>query len=163
MKINFDSLNRTDDEPGIMKSRQFLHGLINEQITAGIPAQRIILGGFSQGGVMSLFSGLTFTDRLAGVFGLSCYQVMAQKFKQLHEETGSHKPLVFMGHGEEDPLVRFEWGKMAMEALRSAGFDVNWNTYPDLPHSAAPEEIDALEKWVEARLADGRGPTTAST
>lgn len=135
-----------------MRSRQYLHGLINEQIKAGIPAQRIILGGFSQGGAMSLFSGLTFTERLAGVFGLSCYQLMPGKFAELSKETGNHKPPVFMGHGTADPTVKFEWGKMTAEGLKKAGFDVDWNEYPGLPHSADPREIDALEKWVIQKL-----------
>lgn len=151
---SFDTLNRSDDEPGILRSRAHIHDLINQQIQDGIPARRIILGGFSQGGAVSLFSGLTFTERLGGVFGLSCYQLLDSKFNILREETGNNKPPVFMGHGQDDPLVRCDWGRQTAKGLRDRGFEVVFNEYPGLPHSAAPEEIDQLEAWVAARLAD---------
>lgn len=152
--VNFDTLNRSDDEAGILKTRDYVHGLIRQQIADGIPAKRIILGGFSQGGAVSLFSGLTFTERLGGVFGLSCYQLLDSKFNSLRAETGDHKPPVFMGHGQADPLVRCDWGRETSERLKKNGFEVDWNEYPGLPHSAAPEEIDQLEAWVGKRLAD---------
>jgi len=134
-----------------------LHSLINEQIKAGIPSQRIILGGFSQGGAMSIFAGLTFKERLAGVFGLSCYQLMDKKFDSIHEESGSQKPPVFMGHGKQDPVVKFDWGQMTAEGLKRRGFKVDWHTYNGVPHSVAPEEIDELERWVTARLKENEG------
>lgn len=110
---------------------------------------------------MSLFSGLTFPEKLAGVFGLSCYQLMPAKFESLHAETGGHKPLVFMGHGTADPTVKYDWGKLTAELLRKQGFNINWNEYPRMGHSVVPEEIDELEKWVQARLADGEDGTAA--
>lgn len=158
--ISFDTLNRSDDEIGILRSRSYVQSLISEQIKDGIPARRIILGGFSQGGAVSLFSGLTFTERLGGVFGLSCYQLADAKFNSLREETGNKRPPVFMGHGQIDPLVRCAWGKQTAEGLRKKGFEVNWNEYPGLEHSAAPEEIDQLGSWIEARLADEPQPSS---
>ena len=157
--LNFDTLNRSDDEAGILRSRNYLHSLINQQIADGIPPSRIILGGFSQGGAMSVFAGLTFREKLAGVFGLSCYQLLPEKFDTLITETGaedkirSHPP-VFMGHGEEDPLVKLEWGRATADGLKKKGFQVDFHTYPGLPHSADPKEIDELEAWVEKRLAE---------
>lgn len=156
---NFDTLNRSDDEPGIMRSRKYLHSLINQQIADGIPSNRIILGGFSQGGAMSIFAGPTFRERLAGVFGLSCYMLMPDKFQTLVAETGTEakiksKPPIFMGHGEADPLVKFEWGKQTADGLKDNGFDVEWHQYPGLEHGAHPSEIDALESWVEKRLGE---------
>lgn len=152
---NFDSLgSRTEDEAGILRSRTQIHSIVQNQIQNGIPASKIILGGFSQGGAMSLFSGLTFTEKLAGVFGLSCYQLIDRRFDELRAGSGDHKPPVFMGHGTEDPLVKFDWGKRTYEGLKQKGFDVVFNAYPGLDHGADPREIDELEKWVEARLAD---------
>ena len=155
--LNFDTLNRSDDEPGILRSQRYLHSLINQQVADGIPPSRIILGGFSQGGAVSLFSGPTFRERLAGVFGLSSYQLVPEKFDTLMAETGTEgkirqKPPIFMGHGEADPLVKFEWGKKTAEGLKERGFDVEFHSYPGLPHSADPKEIDALEEWVTKRL-----------
>lgn len=156
--LNFDTLNRSDDEVGVMRSRKYIHSLIQEQRDNGIPAKRIILGGFSQGGAMSLFSGLTYTKGLlGGVFGLSCYQLLPTKFDELAAETGTQvaiqqKPAVFMGHGTADPLVKCDWGQKTAEGLKERGFDVEWHTYKGLQHSADPAEIDDLERWVSKRL-----------
>lgn len=151
---DFDSLNRSDDEVGILRTREFVRGLIRGEMEKGIPARRIVLGGFSQGGAVALFSGLTFEERLGGVFGLSCYQLMEGKFVELRRETGEQMPRVFMGHGREDPLVRCEWGRRTAEGLKQRGIEVDWNEYEGLVHSAAPEEIDHLEAWVEKRLGE---------
>ena len=156
---NFDTLNRSDDEPGILRSRGYLHSLINQQVADGIPPSRIILGGFSQGGAMAIFSGPTFRERLAGVFGLSCYQLLPEKFDSLMAETGTEdkirsKPNIFMGHGMDDPLVKVDWGEKTAEGLKEKGFEVEWHTYPNTPHAVDPKEIDALEAWVTKRLDD---------
>ena len=140
-----------------MRSRNYVHSLINQQIADGIPSNRIVLGGFSQGGAMAIFSGPTFRERLAGVFGLSCYQLLPAKFDTLVAETGTEgtirsKPPMFMGHGEADPLVKVEWGKQTADGLKAKDFDVEWHTYPGLPHSADPAEIDALESWIGKRF-----------
>lgn len=153
--LGFDTLNRSDDEPGVMRSRSYVHSLINDEIQKGIPPRKIVVGGFSQGGAMSLFAGLTFPERLAGVFGLSSYQLLESRFNELREQTGDKKPPVFMGHGTADPLVRFDWGKLTAKGLKDKGFEVSFNEYKDLPHSAALEEITDLENWIVSRLADG--------
>lgn len=161
---SFDSINRSEDEVGILRSRDFLHSLIDEEIKKGVPSRRIILGGFSQGGAMSVFSGLTHPSakKLGGIFGLSCYQLAPGKFDALREEDkalmqrkgedGGALPKVFMGHGEADPLVKFDWGKRTMEGLKQRGFQVEWHSYPGVGHTAAMDEIDDLEKWVTQRL-----------
>lgn len=156
---DFDTVNRSDDEPGILKSRSYLHSLINQQIADGIKPSRIILGGFSQGGAMSIFAGPTFRERLAGVFGLSCYQLMPKQFDTLIAETGTEdkirsKPPIFMGHGEEDPLIKFDWGNATAEGLKEKGFDVEFHSYAGVQHGVHPSEIDHLEAWVEKRLAE---------
>lgn len=155
---NFDSLNRSDDEVGVMRTREYVHDLIRKEVEGGMPARRIILGGFSQGGAVSIFSGLTFEEKLGGVFGLSCYQLLDKKFDSLREETGHQRPNVFMGHGQEDPLVKCDWGRQTAKGLKEKGFEVEFHEYPGLPHSAAPEELDDLEEWVAKRLADTAEP-----
>ena len=106
---------------------------------------------------MSIFSGPTFRERLAGVFGLSCYQLVPTKFDALVAETGTtakieSKPPIFMGHGDSDPLVKPAWGRETAERLKSKGFDVEFRSYPGLEHSADPQEIDHLESWISKRL-----------
>ena len=125
---------------------------MNQETADGISSKRIILGGFSQGAVTSVFSGPTFRAALGGVFGLSAYPILQQKFESLWAEAGKHRPPMFLAHGEADPLIRFDWGKKNADLMKERGFEVEWHSYPGLPHSAAPEEIDALETWVTKRL-----------
>ena len=106
---------------------------------------------------MSVFAGPTFREKLAGVFGLSCYQLLAEKFDSLMAEGGveqkiRQKPKLFMGHGLEDPLVKIEWGRTTKERLAEKGFEVEWHEYAGLQHAADPKEIDDLEAWVSKRL-----------
>ena len=131
------------------------HSLIAEEIKNGIPSERIVLGGFSQGGAMSLLAGITNPTKLGGVFGLSCYLLLANKLKDMvPEDAPNQKTPIFMGHGEADPLVKVQWGKDTAAKLESWGYDVDFKTYKGLPHSAAPEEIDDLERWLKDRIPD---------
>ncbi|KAF2722176.1 Phospholipase/carboxylesterase [Polychaeton citri CBS 116435] len=155
--LNFTELlsERSEDEPGILRSQRYFHSLINEEInTHNIPSDRIILGGFSQGGAMSLFSGVTSDKKLGGVFGLSCYMLLQGKLKGLIDQSGgvNNETPVFMGHGDSDPLVLPRWGKATADQLKEWGFKVDLKIYPGLPHSAAPEEIEDLEKWLQERI-----------
>lgn len=152
---SFTSLHlaqKTNDTPRMLASRSTLHKLIADERAKGIPAARIVLGGFSQGGAMALLAGLTYEERLAGVFCLSGYLVMRDGFLGLLEEaqgkegldsvkTGGGAP-VFMGHGDLDPTVKCEWGGLTRDVLQGWGWKVDWHMYPGLGHSVDPNEID---------------------
>lgn len=114
-------MNQAHDEPGILRSYNTITKLITDEIAAGIPSSRIVLGGFSQGGALSIFTGVTTPHKLAGVFGLSSYLLMGDKIKELAEEAnGINKETpIFMGHGDADPLVKYEWGTKTAEFLRT--------------------------------------------
>jgi predicted esterase len=103
---------------------------------------------------MSLFTGLTTTHKLAGVFGLSCYLVMGEKIKELAKEGGdvNKETPFFMGHGDADEVVRYQWGFMTAKKLEEWGLNVDFRTYRNLPHSAAMEEVDDLEVFVKKCL-----------
>ncbi len=115
-----------------------------------------MLGGFSQGGAMALFTGLTTQHKLAGIFGLSCYLLMGSKVKALAAENGNanRDSRWFMGHGDADPLVRYEWGVRTAEVLRSelGVADLEFKTYHGLAHSADPLEIDHVEAFIRKCL-----------
>ena len=104
-----------------MRSRNTIMKLITDEIASGIPSSRIVLGGFSQGGALSLFIGATIPHKLAGVFGLSSYLLMGNKIKELAEEAkGINRDTpFFMGHGDADPLVKYEWGVKTAEVLNA--------------------------------------------
>ncbi len=125
-----------------MKSRDYFHGLIQKEIDAGIPADRIVLGGFSQGGAMSIFAGLTAPVKLAGIVALSAYLLLSVKFKDLVPKPEFNKETpIFMAHGDEDPLIRPDLGKMSHDTLVGLGYNVTRRVYeycsPDLRSSGS--------------------------
>lgn len=151
----FGALSQGGDEVGVLSSQKVFHAMIAEEIKSGIPSERIVLGGFSQGGAMSLFSGITNPTKLGGIFGLSCYLLLQDKVKDLIPANNPNKATpIFMGHGDVDPIVKYEYGKKTSERLTEWGYNVDFHTYRGLPHSAAPQEIVDLEKYVLQRIPD---------
>jgi predicted esterase len=129
--LDFEESVRSQDEPGILRSREYFNNLIKEEMNKGIKASRIILGGFSQGGAMSVFTGLTSTEKLGGVFGLSCYLLLSDRIKNyMPEEWANKKTPFFLAHGTSDEVVPFKFGKISSEMLEKLGLeDVSFNPY----------------------------------
>jgi predicted esterase len=122
--------SREEDEAGIHKSKDYFHSLIDEEIKKGIPANRIVIGGFSQGGAMSLLSGVTYKEQLGGIFGLSCYLLLQKKIKDLIPENSPNQNTpIFMGHGDADQVVAHKWGKLSADVLTEHGYKVDFRTY----------------------------------
>lgn len=71
-----------EDEAGIKEAAKMVHEMLAKEIQDGIPSTRIMLGGFSQGGALALYSALTFTEPLAGVMALSCWLPLYKTFPQ---------------------------------------------------------------------------------
>lgn len=80
---------------------------------------------------MSLFAGLTAPSKLGGIFGLSCYMLLQSKLKEKIEQSGSanNTTKIFMGHGDADPVVRYDWGKLTADKLKEWGQEVDFKTY----------------------------------
>jgi len=130
LKTTFNELAQAHDEPGILRSRDYFNSLISKELEKGIPSSRIVLGGFSQGGAISLFSGITCPHKLGGIFGLSSYLLMHGKIRDLvPKENPNKETLIFMGHGDQDPLVKYEWGTKTAEILKDWGWKVDFRTY----------------------------------
>lgn len=126
-----ESLRESEDQAGILASNEYFHSLVQAEVDAGIPADRIVLGGFSQGGAMAIFSGLTGKHRIAGIVGLSCWLLLSDKFASfVPEDKPNQDTPVFLGHGDADPLVRPELGALSMEALKKLGYEVSRTLYP---------------------------------
>lgn len=147
---------REHDKTNVLASREIFRDLIAKEIESGIPADRIVLGGFSQGGAMALFSALTYPKKLAGVFGLSCYLLLPQEFAKLTQEVGdaNKDTKVFMAHGDADMIVQYKFGQMSAEGLRDLGYEVEFKTYPGMPHSADEEEIAEVAKYLDSVIPD---------
>lgn len=123
---------RNQDEAGILRSREYFNGLVKEQMEKGIKPSRIVLGGFSQGGVMSVFTGLTSKEKLGGIFGLSSYLALSDRIKNyVPEDWPNKKTPVFLAHGEEDEMVKFSLGQMSHKMLTEMGVEnVSFKSYP---------------------------------
>ena len=77
-----------------------------------------------------MFTGMTATQKLAGIAGLSSYLVMGDKIQSLVPDgKPNEKTPFFMGHGDADPLVRYEWGVKTKEKLGEMGVSVDFKTY----------------------------------
>ncbi len=150
--VDFDLANRAD-EAGVLESVAQIDALIEREATRGIPASRVILAGFSQGGAVTLAAGLRRRVPLAGLVALSTYLPAARNAGAALVDGATRQP-VFMAHGTQDPVVPLGAGEQSAAWLRQAGFDVAWHPYP-MPHSVCAEEIVALGDWFDARFAAG--------
>ncbi|KAK4125042.1 Phospholipase/carboxylesterase [Parathielavia appendiculata] len=150
---NAESLSVNEDEAGILVSQAYFHELIQKEIDAGIPPERIVLGGFSQGGAISIFSGLTAKVKLGGIVALSSYLLLSLKFADLVPKPEFNKDTpIFMAHGDSDPVVHPELGKKSYDLLKGLGYNATLKIYKDMEHSACPEELDDVEAFLRERL-----------
>jgi len=146
-----------EDETGILASRDKMNELIKQEIDDGVPADRIIVGGFSQGGAMSLATGLTTEHKLAGLTVLSGWFPIREKLKDLLKPPATTIP-IFWGHGKDDPLVPMSIVGQSREELQGVGVNeakesgepgIFFNLYPNMGHSANPKEIDDWANWLK--------------
>jgi phospholipase/carboxylesterase len=139
-----------EDESGIRTSQAAVETLIRRENARGIAVERIVLAGFSQGGAMALFTGTRCSERLAGIMGLSCYEVLARRFAAERVPANQSTP-VFLAHGTQDPVVPLELGEEAYRQLQAAGYPVEWHTY-SMPHAVCPQEIADIGAWLRRVL-----------
>ena len=138
------------DAAGIQKSEKAIVALIEQEVARGIPYERIVLAGFSQGCAMALHTGLRLPHRLAGIMALSGYLPLASQFAA-ERHTANAKTPVFMAHGTQDPVVILKRGEDSRDALKALGHPVQWHTYP-MPHSVHPQEIVDIAAFLKQVL-----------
>ncbi|SDZ10339.1 phospholipase/carboxylesterase [Lysobacter sp. yr284] len=148
---DFQDLANRADEAGVEESVAQVEALIAREAERGVPASRVVLAGFSQGGAIALAAGLRRREPLAGLIALSTYLPMADRLVREAAPAASAQPL-FMAHGSHDPVVPLRGGEMAAARLRTLGFKIDWHTYP-MAHQACAEEIDAVAAWLSQRFA----------
>jgi len=145
-------LVRREDEVGLRKSQQQIEQLITREIERGIPAERIILAGFSQGCAMTLQTGLRHPKKLAGLLCLSGYLPLADKLLAECSEANRSTP-IFMAHGRVDPVVQIARAETSRDFLTRLGYAIEWKDY-SMPHSVCEEEIDdighVITRWLSA-------------
>jgi phospholipase/carboxylesterase len=141
------------DEAGVDQSVRQVEALIAREATRGVPASRLVLAGFSQGGAITLAAGLRRKEPLAGLVALSAYLPMIERAASDITERAIEQPL-FMAHGTQDPVVPYMAGEYSAAALRRLGFSIDWHRYP-MPHSMCADEVADLGDWLTQRFHAG--------
>jgi len=138
------------DEAGIRASQATVEVLIRRENARGIDTSRIVLAGFSQGGAVALFAGTRYGEKLAGIMGLSCYLLLAGRLAAERASANQATP-IFLAHGLQDPIVAPVLGEQARKTLETAGYSVEWHSYP-MPHSVSPQEVADIAQWLRRVL-----------
>lgn len=148
--IDFCDGDIFEDESGIKSSTMQIDQLIADEIERGISSERIILAGFSQGGVMAMQCGLRYPKALGGILVLSGFLLLQNKLR--HEmRTENQKTPVLMMHGTQDLLIPIDLAKKSCVALKNMELNVELLTYP-MDHTICLEEIEAIGQWVSRIL-----------
>jgi phospholipase/carboxylesterase len=114
-----------------------------------IPPERTVLGGFSQGAVMTYALGLgKGRPRPAALIALSGFVPAVDGFSLDLER--QPRPPIAVGHGVLDRVISVEWGRRARSLLAGAGFDVLYRESP-LPHAVDPGFVAELATWLQTK------------
>ena len=140
-----------EDEAGLRQSQASVDALIAHEKLLGMPTNRIVIAGFSQGCAMALMTGLRYPERLAGIVGLSGYLPLALK-TFAERSAANYKTPVFLAHGIHDGVVTLPRAIASRDVLKTLGYAVDWHQYP-MEHSVCPEEVDDLAAWLQRILA----------
>jgi len=134
------NLGRQQDAEGIKQSASLVKHLIDDQIEVGFLQEKIFLAGFSQGGAIALYSGLTLDYDLAGIVALSTYMPIMDQISI------KQKPDVFYAHGDQDPIIPIELAKSSKLWLIDNEVTVSWHQY-SMQHQVLMEEIAEINQW----------------
>lgn len=135
-----------EDEDGIQDSTGIVEALIAREKEFGVPAERIVLAGFSQGGAVALHVGLRHAERLGGIMALSAYLLLADRLEG-EMSAGNRLTPIFQAHGEQDPVVPMELAAYSRDRIAALRPGPDWHTYP-MPHSVCAEEIGDIRAWL---------------
>lgn len=134
---------------GINESIDKVRAIVQQEVALGIPHHRIVLAGFSQGGALSLYAGLSQSadEKLAGILVMSGYLPATKSFRL----TDAHKDVpVLHCHGTQDPVVRFEWAQKTQTHLEELGHSkYQFKSYP-IPHTVSPQVIDDASNFLQS-------------
>lgn len=134
------------DAVGIRASAAYLDSLVEQEHKAGIPYERIVVAGFSQGGAIAQFAALRFGHRLAGLMALSTYLPMAEELTAERSKANASIP-IFLAHGAYDPMIPLSRAEASRGALEAMDYQVEWHSYP-MEHAVSPQEIADIDGWL---------------
>jgi len=142
-----------EPEPGIRASATQIEALIAREVERGIPPERIVIAGFSQGAAMALHVGVRHAAPLAGIMVLSGYRLLADTILAERSSANLATPILFC-HGTHDEVLPVSEGRAAHDFMVEHGdtTDVAWHEYP-IGHSVNDAEIAVVAAWLGKRLA----------
>jgi phospholipase/carboxylesterase len=149
--LSFDDPPLREHEPDVRESEREIVALIERERERGVPPDKVVLAGFSQGGAMALHTALRSAEPLAGVLVLSAYLLVPERFDAECSAVGREVPVLF-AHGRYDPVVPFRLGRAAHERLLQAGYTSRWEAF-DMEHSLCIEEVQVVGSWLAERFA----------
>ena len=138
------------DLAGLKKSTLQIHDLIQQEIDNGMPPERILLAGFSQGGSMALHTALYYPRPLAGILALSTFLAEGDQLASGKADINRQIPIL-MCHGQQDAVLPMTLGQSSLATLQSAGYTVEWHEYP-MGHEVCLEEIRVISQWFQSVL-----------
>lgn len=138
------------DQAQFRVSARAIMDFIEHERRNGIPSERILLAGFSQGGSLALHVGLRYPLRLGGILALSTFMPTWDTLENERSEANKHTP-IFMAHGLQDPIVPVPLGLLAAQQLNALGYTVNWHDYP-MAHAMSDQEVQDIRQFIAQRL-----------
>jgi lysophospholipase-2 len=135
-----------EDAAGINQSLNYIHSLIEQEIGSGTPSERIVVGGFSQGGCIALAAALSCPHELGGVMASSTW--FPRGIVDTPSEANSKLP-VMLCHGEVDPIAKVEWSRKSFDYLSRLGLPVEGNIYPEVGHEFAVMEVTDIREFIQ--------------
>lgn len=141
------SIDRRQDEQGVRDSAALIDGLIDEQNDQGIDTGRIFLAGFSQGGAVAFYSGLTGEHNVAGIIALSTYIPLMDTLEI------KNRPAIFYAHGANDPVIPIQLANRSHDWLLSQNIVPAWHQY-GFQHEVSMQEIGEVNQWLLSRIQD---------
>jgi len=141
-----------EDVAGMEESLKLLNSLIEQEIARGIPASRILVGGFSQGSMLAQATAFTSKHKLAGFTPLSGRLPTIERLKEKRVDTNLNTP-VFLAHGTEDDIIPVAECDNSLAAFKECGFtNVEAHKYPDMGHSLCLEELEELIAFIKRMI-----------
>ena len=154
MRAWFDVLgariDQREDEAGIRQSQTQVERLIEREVARGVARSRIVLAGFSQGGAITLQTGLRQLEPLAALVVLSAYLPLVAAVASEASTAGRAMP-IFMAHGRDDTVIPIDLARASRDALTAVGCRVQWHEYA-IPHSVSEDEIRDLARFLGEAL-----------
>ncbi|MFZ2855073.1 MAG: carboxylesterase [Rhodocyclaceae bacterium] len=149
--VSPDFSQKREDPQGVRESALQIEALIARENARGIPCERIVLAGFSQGGAIALHTGLRHAQRLAGILALSTYVPLADTLAAEAHVANRDVP-IFMAHGHGDTVIPYEFGQRSGELLQAQGYPLEWHPY-FADHTVCMEELRDIDRWLHEVLA----------